>query len=863
MYFFVILNVSKTFVLFTKRNIIRVIKKEVNNLKKIFFVLLCVLPFIYFPKEVHGAEPVTITISGNVATAKLTGKPDAFAVQSKIYDLLINQKNVTKLIVDGEFGEDNAAGMSRQLSYTNISELEVKNSNYLPSQFYCAGANGQPGKLTSYKDDGTVKELRRDSLSTFSNYTDPNRLIYFESPSAEKIYNGVFDGFRGEELIVPQIKESVGVGSGSYNNFEQMPNVKKINLSGLEELTGYGLFTDMPNLTSLELSNVKSLTSMNFLNNNNTSSTYVNLSNLITLNEKNSVGSKTSTNPVYIKLGNSHPEKLLNENTNAIFYQSISPKLNFEVEKGTAIKVSSIGDSSFLSYNTNDCKVIWYIDNALSQYVGTDINVETNNLSEGVHSLTPVISYKGKEDRGFFGNLTISVNVYEKKLTAEPASQTTSLGIDTSKFDYSKFVKNVKLGDQVLSSDQYKVELINDFATDIVGNTTAKVKVTLNSDFTKTALIDVPVKVNWGNTILAKDDGFAQVVASVTVLDEENKPKLYANKGNGLSNSGQLLSRPILEIYDTDLMKSKYSVTYGTVHQSPIALMNQWNESFRSINNVIQYGNVLSLTVWKFSHSNTNYNGSNTWVSRNEQLVKETEGYQMAYYELTSNGLVLLHVNQLTPKTGKIPIYSTNKYLDEHVKDYIDLKGYSNIDVKGFVEYPDTTSSGDKRAKILVEETLTTGKKVQYEYEVTINVEPGTLTYTVPKTLTFKEFSKSKSEQIVQRKYSGSLGLLIKDNRGSNKQGNWTLTAKASSDLKGIAPYLIYRNEKGVDSYLNGSAVPVYTQDKQVSATEPLEVEVSNKWKSTDGILLKVPSKNNLASQEYSTTITWNLVEGP
>lgn len=103
-----------------------------------------------------------------------------------------------------------------------------------------------------------------------------------------------------------------------------MPNVKKINLSGLEELTGYGLFTDMPNLTSLELSNVKSLTSMNFLNNNNTSSTYVNLSNLITLNEKNSVGSKTSTNPVYIKLGNSHPEKLLNENTNAIFYQSIS-----------------------------------------------------------------------------------------------------------------------------------------------------------------------------------------------------------------------------------------------------------------------------------------------------------------------------------------------------------------------------------------------------------------------------------------------------------------------------------------------------------------------------------------------------------
>lgn len=876
MYFFVILNVSKTFVLFTKRNIIRVIKKEVNNLKKIFFVLLCVLPFIYFPKEVHGAEPVTITISGNVATAKLTGKPDAFAVQSKIYDLLINQKNVTKLIVDGEFGEDNAAGMSRQLSYTNISELEVKNSNYLPSQFYCAGANGQPGKLTSYKDDGTVKELRRDSLSTFSNYKDPNRLIYFESPSAEKIYNGVFDGFRGEELIVPQIKESVGVGSGSYNNFEQMPNVKKINLSGLEELTGYGLFTDMPNLTSLDLSNVKSLTSMNFLNNNNTSPTYVNLSNLITLNEEYSVGSKTSTNPVYIKLGNSHPEKLYNENTNAIFYQSISPKLNFEVEKGTDIKVSSIGDSSFLSYNTNDCKVIWYIDNALSQYVGTDINVETNNLSEGVHSLTPVISYKGKEDRDFFGNLTISVNVYEKKLTAEPASQTTSLGSDITKFDYSKFVTNVKLGDQSLSPDQYTVSLINNFSTETVGDEIAKVKVISKSDASKIVEVPVPVNVKWGNTIAISgiwvNSNNHRIVAALPFISDGKQVKLKLLPGRGAesltlpsypnSNSEYFSNVSFFKIdKDVNLINDDLVIQRFNLNSSntPIEIQNSWNTSIGEL--TMNFGDVIG--VWHVSKTGEMKDRPWSYLIENEVFNDYTEYNNITYYELTKNGYRPLHVNHLNVSNGSVPIYSNKQYMDTHVAEFIDLGIHDNVAIKGFVEYPDTTSSGDKRAKILVEETLTTGKKVQYEYEVTINVEPGTLTYTVPKTLTFKEFTKSKNEQIIERKYSGSLGLLIKDNRGSNKQGNWTLTAKASSDLKGIAPYLIYRNEKGVDSYLNGSAVPVYTQDKQVSATEPLEVEVSNKWKSTDGILLKVPSKNNLASQEYSTTITWNLVEGP
>lgn len=454
----------------------------------------------------------------------------------------------------------------------------------------------------------------------------------------------------------------------------------------------------------------------------------------------------------------------------------------------------------------------------------------------------------------------------EDNLTADALPQTAYLGMDSSKFDYSKFVKNVKLGDQVLSSDQYKVELINSLTTDTVGTKTAKIRITLKSDASKTVEIDVPVEVGWGNSVVygSYDYGGNGRTSAAFTLYTESTPTIVASQGQNDDNLAihsnfpnqqyytfnwfDLSNKQILKI-DESNNGDKYIKASGNELKKD--KLKEWGTAQ---NQAVNYGDIVR--AWQTE------TGKN-WLYENEQKQAYNDAKKAVYYEITTSGYRPLHFNQLTPKTGKIPIYSTNIYLDEHVKDYIDLKGYSNIDVKGFVEYPDTTSSGDKRAKILVEETLTTGKKVQYEYEVTINVEPGTLTYTVPKTLTFKEFSKSKSEQIVQRKYSGSLGLLIKDNRGSNKQGNWTLTAKVSSDLKGIAPYLIYRNEKGVDSYLNGSAVPVYTQDKQVSATEPLEVEVSNKWKSTDGILLKVPSKNNLASQEYSTTITWNLVEGP
>lgn len=467
-----------------------------------------------------------------------------------------------------------------------------------------------------------------------------------------------------------------------------------------------------------------------------------------------------------------------------------------------------------------------------------------------------------KQDKNF----DIKVNISEEKMSAESVLQTTTLGADVSKMDFSKFVTNVKLGDQLLSSDQYKVELINSLATDTVGTKTAKIRVTLNSDTSKIVEVDVPVEVGWGNSVVYggfdyKGDG--RTTAAFT-LYTGSTPTVIASQGKNDDNLAIYSSYPGTDYYSFDWfnLSNKQSLRIDESSNGDKLIkakggdlkkdkLKEWGASQVQ---AVNYGDIVRALQ---AEKNKN------WLYESEQKQTYNDGKKAVYYEITASGYRPLHFNQLTSKVGKIPIYSSKQYLDEHVTDYIDLKGYSNISVKGFSEYPDTTSSGDKKAKIIVEEVLTTGKKVQYEYEVTINVQQGTLTYTVPKTLTFKEFTKSKNEQIVQRKYSGNLGLSIKDNRGSNSQGTWTLLAKVSSSPESIAPYLVYRDEKGIDSYLNGSAVQIYTQDKQVNATEPLEVEVSGKWSSTDGILLKVPSKNNLASQQYSTTITWSLVEGP
>lgn len=471
----------------------------------------------------------------------------------------------------------------------------------------------------------------------------------------------------------------------------------------------------------------------------------------------------------------------------------------------------------------------------------------------------------------------VDVQVEEdNKLTAEPVSQTTTLGSDISKLDYSKFVTNVKLGDQLLSPDQYTVSLINNFSTDTVGNETSNVKVTSKSDASKTVEVPVPINVKWGNAVAISgiwvNSNNHRIVAALPFISDGKQVDLkllpgrraesltlpsYPNsKSEYFSNVSFFKIDKDVNLINDDLVIQRFNLNSNN---TPIEIQNSWNASIGEL--TMNFGDVIG--VWHVSKTGEVKDRPWSYLIENEVFNDYTEYNNMTYYELTKNGYRPLHINHLNVSNGSVPVYSNKQYMDTYVTEFIDLGIHDSVTIKGFTEYPDTTSSGDKRAKILVEETLTTGKKVHYEYETTINVEPGTLTYTVPKTLTFKEFTKSKSEQIIERKYSGSLGLLIKDNRGSNSQGNWTLTAKASSDSNSIAPYLIYRNEKGDDSYLNGSAVPIYTQEKQISATEPLEVEVSGKWKSTDGILLKIPPKNNLASQEYSTTITWNLVEGP
>ncbi|HDH7119306.1 TPA: hypothetical protein PJF81_001041 [Enterococcus faecalis] len=458
---------------------------------------------------------------------------------------------------------------------------------------------------------------------------------------------------------------------------------------------------------------------------------------------------------------------------------------------------------------------------------------------------------------------TVNFKVENTKLSAKPNSQEITLG---EKIIGENLVTNVKLGNQTLTKDEYTVSIQNTVSTDTVGDKTAKVLITYKKDTSKTLTLDVPVQVLWGNSIVygGYDYGGDGRTTAAFTLNNGANPFITATQGGTRDDNRAIHSSfPNEQYYEFNwfdlsskqtllMTEEQKGTSYIQANGNDLKKdkLKEWGNNQKQ---EVHYGDVVR--AWQVE------TGKN-WLYENEQRNSYNEGKQSVYYEITKNGYRTLHLNHLEAKKVTIPIYSTEEYLDKNIKDYIDLKGYSNISVKEFSQYPNTKASGQQKGKVIVEETLTTGKKVQYEYEVTFTVGDGTLEYSAPKALTFKEFTKSKSEQTIQRMYSGDLGLKISDNRGQGKQGNWRLTAQVKQSEE-LSPYLIFRDGTSQDKYLNQGAVEIYSQAKQSNPTEPLNVEVSGQWTKDTGILLKVPPKNNLSSKQYTSTITWNLVEGP
>lgn len=459
-------------------------------------------------------------------------------------------------------------------------------------------------------------------------------------------------------------------------------------------------------------------------------------------------------------------------------------------------------------------------------------------------------------------NKEATVTVYDNRpVSATAVPQVYALGRDLSYIKPEDLIKDTKIGSESVGSDAYtlKVKKLPDSNT--VGKKEIIITITRKLNGVEND-IKVPIEINWGNSLKLNGNDL-QTIMALTTHKSGSGYSVIATRAQADKNN---------ELIQPQVQNEYVKIGLAHTESKPLTDLKPYYEtSLKGIDKIetayskfvrqeAEVGDIVKVTHEELT------TGPNFIGRFNEDNWNPPSGYlnKEAYFEISKDGQFLdVHVNQLKAKKGILPIFSDNQYLDQHIKEYVDLRGYSNIEVKKFSAYPKTNKTGETSGKIVVEETLKSGKKVQWEYEVPFTVLEGSLDLSVPKTLTFKEFSPSKSEQTIQRKFTGDLGLTIKDSRGNEKQGGWHLTAKIQKKTTGIAPYMVFSKKGESDKSLMDAAL-VYSQPKQGDVSEPLEVKVTTLWGNDEGILLKIPPKSKLESNKtYSETINWNLVEGP
>ncbi|EAC5201563.1 hypothetical protein JI92_08935 [Listeria monocytogenes] len=447
---------------------------------------------------------------------------------------------------------------------------------------------------------------------------------------------------------------------------------------------------------------------------------------------------------------------------------------------------------------------------------------------------------------------TAPFEVINDRLVVDTKEADVFLGTAINLIAPSTFIDSVKLGDQKLTDNDYKVEYVTKFDTSITGNPQVSLKITLNSDSKKFVEVTSKANVKYGSTIISRAYDTKDVDVSVSLLDNNGVPYLNANQGFGFSDYGGLLSRPSMSIYRDGEYNQILSVGYGTVKNNPKKLAEIWNQSFDKVD--LEYGDVVKYSVNNYGN-NTNSKGKNTWISRNESLVRETEGYYEAYYELTTSGYRLMNINQLElNNSNKVSLNTSKEEMDKNILSYINIPSHISNPQDYRMEFQnvDASSSGKKTSTINVYQKLQSGGEFMTTYSVnyTVNPEIEETSYDV------------EGNQIVETKKTSF-------DYGTQFKPSPTKYLEKDDNLYVYKGWLENTEEPGVDVPKEGIPSPaekeskfyyIYEKaDKYINVTIPTEM-VFGTFDNTEEVKSnKYEIKNN--SKELTTSVTLDSFE--
>lgn len=317
----------------------------------------------------------------------------------------------------------------------------------------------------------------------------------------------------------------------------------------------------------------------------------------------------------------------------------------------------------------------------------------------------------------------VPFEIVNDRLVVETKNSDVLLGTKNENIKVNDFISSVKLGDVILKEEQYTTEIIGFPDTSSLGIKNIKLKVSLAENTSKKVESSANANIVWGSTIVVKSNSLSDINASVSLLDFNGSPYLNANGGTGFRNVN-LTSRPHIKIKRESDSNTVLDAGYYTVGQSTKQLADMWNKIFESAR--LEYGDVLTIKVNQYN-GGANWLGKNTFISRNNVLKTETTGFEYAYYELTSNGYRLMHLNQLSViNNNKVQLGTSKEEMNKNIHAFLSIPSHitNSEDYRMEFDSVDTDTAGKKTTTINVYEKLQTGGEFKTTYQVNYTVNP-------------------------------------------------------------------------------------------------------------------------------------------
>ncbi|EOH76743.1 hypothetical protein [Enterococcus malodoratus] len=435
----------------------------------------------------------------------------------------------------------------------------------------------------------------------------------------------------------------------------------------------------------------------------------------------------------------------------------------------------------------------------------------------------------------------------EHPIIAKEKNGTTLLGSTVDQLNLTDFVQDVQLGGGALTPDKYIVTLQKPVDLDTVGKKTANLRVALKSNPSNYIDIESIIEVKWGSTIaMGGIDFFSNRTTAAFTLHPGSSKVITASGGNTDEN------KVIHNHFENEKYYSFDWFDMKRTSELHLELNKNGNQHIEATGDEFMQE---ALKRWTRQPVN---NGDivHAWTAEKKQYYTENESLKKVeadnYYEITDQGFKLLNFNKIALKKHTIDYKTSLSELDKNIRKYLDTEQYDSLEVKKFIEYPDTSKQGDAKGIIQVEETTDHGKKLTYDYTVHFLVDS-------PKAATADAVT-----QIIDM--NGSLPDAMKVLTNIQYDGDKSeLTAKYSKnpDTSVMGPATAVAELSTPEGKKTSITIPVFIKDENTVVKDDYAIQAAG-FTMFVGEIKKAESSSTLNEiiMDKSLAKAWNIHTG-